>query len=131
MKTFLFQKLVRDKIPEHMKTDGQVIDGLMELDDPEFILELQKKVLEEAKELASVKEVEDIKEELADLREVLDYLQKALEMSENDLKARQQRKIAKNGAFDKRWYIHSVSAEEGTQWYNYYRKNNDKYPEVV
>lgn len=131
MKRFQLKKLVRDKIPDHMQAQGQIIEDLMELDDPEFILELQEKVLEESKELSAAKEIEDIKEEIADLREVLDYLQKALEMTEDEVKAYQQRKVAKNGGFDKRWYVESVRVEEGTQWCKYYMKDREKFPEIL
>ena len=131
MKKFQLRKLVRDKIPSHMLASGQFIEELRELDDEEFIKELQRKVVEEALELGSAENMEAIKEELADVLEVLNYLQKALELNDDDIAKFQQKKASKNGAFDKRLYIDSVSVEEGSDWDQYYSQKPEVFPEVA
>jgi predicted house-cleaning noncanonical NTP pyrophosphatase (MazG superfamily) len=130
MKRFQFAKLVRDRIPEHLGSDGQVIEGKKILDDEAFIQELRKKVIEEATELAAAPTAEEMKEELADVQEVLECLQRALGMTNEEMVAYQQKKIAKNGAFEDRVYIEAVSVEEGSKWGQYYTERPEKYPEA-
>ncbi len=130
MKQFQFAKLVRDRIPERLESDGQIIEGRKTLDDQEFIRELRKKVIEEAMELAAATTAEEMKEELADVQEVLDRLREALGMTDEEIAAYQQKKVAKNGAFDDRVYIECVSVEEGSKWGEYYAARPEKYPEV-
>lgn len=130
MKRFQFAKLVRDRIPEHLESDGQVIEGKKILDDEGFIQELRKKVIEEATELAAARTAEEMKEELADVQEVVDYLQRALRMTHEEMASYQQKKIAKNGAFEDRVYIEAVGVEEGSRWGKYYAERPQKYPEV-
>lgn len=130
MKYFRFSKLVRDAIPEQMRSGGQDVRGLRTLSDEEYIHELQRKVVEEAAELGHAQNVDELKEELADAQEVLDCLKMALGMTTEEVSAYQQKKVAKNGGFASRLYIESVGAAEDNQWYDYYVANPDKYPEV-
>lgn len=50
MRKFKFAKLVRDKIPGNMKRDGQKA-VVKVLADEDYLLELKRKILEEASEL--------------------------------------------------------------------------------
>lgn len=130
MKYFRFAKLVRDKIPEYMEADNQMLFGVRRLGDAEYIKELSKKVIEEARELASADNFEDIKEELADIQEILDCLKKALKIDEIDMKEIQGRKIDKNSAFNKRIYIGYIGCKDDSKWTDYYMENQDRYPQI-
>jgi predicted house-cleaning noncanonical NTP pyrophosphatase (MazG superfamily) len=63
-------KLVRDRIPEIIRRNGE-IPVCRTLDEAEFRVEVMKKLLEEAKEVAEAKNPRDIGRELADLLEVM------------------------------------------------------------
>jgi predicted house-cleaning noncanonical NTP pyrophosphatase (MazG superfamily) len=63
---FKLDKLIRDKMPDLMRTHGAaVVDRIIEND--EYLQRLQNKLFEEAQEVFESKNVDDIREELADL----------------------------------------------------------------
>jgi len=130
MKYFKFAKLVRDNILPSIKKNNQKARGVKTLDDEEFISELIKKSLEEINEMTVASEKDELKRELADVYEVLDYLKKALDLSDKELIKLKEIKRKKNGGFDTRTYIEDVGVEEDNEWYQYYLNNPDKYPEV-
>ena len=70
MEERVFNKLVRDKIPEKIKNNGEVPYTRV-LSDEEFRIELEKKLLEECNEVLKAVSLEDRVEELADVLEVL------------------------------------------------------------
>jgi predicted house-cleaning noncanonical NTP pyrophosphatase (MazG superfamily) len=130
MKYFRFVKLVRDKIVENMRGNNQKPRGVRNLNDEEFIKELIKKVVEESQEMEGFENFQELKEEIADVQEVLDYIKKEINLSENELKELQKKKIMKNGGFDKRVYMEDVGVEESNAWFKYYDSSPDKYPKV-
>ena len=70
MEERVFNKLVRDKIPEKIKNNGEVPYSRV-LSDEEFKIELEKKLLEECNEVLKATSHEERLEELADVLEVL------------------------------------------------------------
>ena len=80
MKTFQFNKLVRDKIPEEIQRDGGKVFS-RKLSKDEFFAELIKKISEEAKELVSLVSQEKAVKELADIYEVIFAIQKEFKIS--------------------------------------------------
>lgn len=128
MRRFAFKKLVRDKIIDDMVKNGQNPKYEV-LNDDEFITELKKKLLEEAEEFpkASGEEIED---ELADIQEIIDSLIKTLKIKKSRLKAAQEQKIIKRGAFKKKIYVDYVEVIDDFKWLNYYLANPHKYPEI-
>lgn len=69
----IFNKLVRDKIPEIILADNrQPVTRI--LDDVEFKSELEKKLLEEYREVLATTDSDDRVEELADMIEVFSAL---------------------------------------------------------
>lgn len=70
MEEKVFNKLVRDKIPEKIKNNGEVPYTRV-LSDEEFRIELEKKLLEECNEVLKAVSLDDRVEELADVLEVL------------------------------------------------------------
>ena len=130
MRYFKFAKLVRDKIIPHMLDNNQKPQGTRKLNDDEFIIELIKKVLEEANEMKNFKSKDDLKHELADVYEVLDYIKDILKVTDSELAELKKQKKAKNGGFNERMYIEDVGVEEDNEWLKYYLDNPDKYPEI-
>ena len=70
MEERVFNKLVRDKIPEKIKNNGEVPYTRV-LSDEEFRIELEKKLLEECNEVLKAVSLDERVEELADVLEVL------------------------------------------------------------
>ena len=90
----LFNKLVRDKIPEIIEKQGEkAITRILE--DDEYILHLEKKLDEEVAEYHESKEIE----ELADILEVVFALSEAQGCSKDMLLSVYKTKNEKRGGF--------------------------------
>lgn len=72
---FRFEKLVRDKAPAIMKSEG-ITSEMYIMEHEEYISKLKGKILEEAKEVAEAT-CEELPEELADVLEVMHCLARA------------------------------------------------------
>lgn len=130
MRKFEFKKLVRDKIVEGIISVGNK-PNWKTLSNKEFIIELKKKIVEEALEVPRTDNVDEIVEELADVQEIIDNLLTALKISKVKLQEIQEKKNKVRGSFKKRQYIDTVeTSDEVTKWVQYYLDNSDKYPEV-
>lgn len=96
----IYNKLVRDKIPEIMRNNGS-IPVVRKLDNNSYIKELNRKLQEELKEYLDDESIE----ELADLEEVilaiLDYKKVPYEQFEQIRKD----KVLKRGAFKEKIYL--------------------------
>ena len=96
MKKIGYNKIVRDKIPEIIKSEfkectTKVVSGKDKLE------YLYKKLFEESFELSESGSVE----ELADLQEVINAIRKELGISEEELEKVRTSKVDKRGGFDK------------------------------
>ena len=102
-----YNKLVRDKIPEIIKNNGEE-SVIRVLDDVTYKEELLKKLYEECDEVIKSKTKEETLEECSDVLEVLIAL---LEYNgyilEDLLKCRDEKK-EKRGTFQKRLYLVKV-----------------------
>ena len=104
----VYNKLVRDNIPEIIEDDGKTCEiSVLEYD--EFIQEIRRKIVEEATELNAASTKVEMIEELADLFELLDHLLIEYKIDILKVKKRRIQKNMKNGGFDKRLFLHSVS----------------------
>jgi predicted house-cleaning noncanonical NTP pyrophosphatase (MazG superfamily) len=102
----MYNKLVRDNIPDIIKSrGGDPITRI--LDDTEYRLELEKKLLEEANEVINASGDDRI-EELADLLEVMYALMDLENKSLEDVQVVRENKALKRGAFTKRLYLENV-----------------------
>lgn len=95
-----YNKLVRDKIPDIIKTQGET-PIIKILKDKEYIEELDKKLIEETNEYQQTKEIE----ELADILEVIYSISGARGYSQNDLLEIYQQKHEKRGGFSKKIFL--------------------------
>ncbi len=99
----LHNKLVRDNIPDIIKSNGQSAKTVI-LDDEKYTAALEKKLKEETREYLHSKELM----ELADILEVVEALAKNQGSSFDEVLELKKQKQEKNGAFDKRIFLVSV-----------------------
>ncbi|MBE5736260.1 MAG: phosphoribosyl-ATP pyrophosphohydrolase [Clostridiales bacterium] len=99
----LFNKLVRDKIPEIIRAKGENCETRI-LGDEEYIKELETKLQEEMHEYLESGDIE----ELADLEEVLRAILDAKNCAYSEFESIRQKKVDKRGAFKNRIYLKST-----------------------
>ena len=101
-----YNKLVRDKIPEIIKGNGEMPITRV-LDDDEYKAELEKKLNEEYLEVIKAKGKDRI-EELADMLEVIKALAKLENATLDDVITVANNKAAKRGAFNDKIFLEKV-----------------------
>jgi len=99
----IYNKLVRDNIPEIIKNNGETVH-ISILNDDAYIAELKKKLLEEANEFIESEELM----ELADILEVVEASAKAKGSSLDEIMRLKKIKAAKNGAFERKLFLEAV-----------------------
>lgn len=103
----IYNKLVRDKIPEIIEKNGGKPFARI-LDDKEYKTELEKKLYEEYNEVLNTKNSEERIEELADMLEIISALAKLENKSLDDVIKVADVKAIKRGKFDKKIYLEKV-----------------------
>lgn len=96
-------KLVRDNIPEIILADGREVSTRI-LDDKEYRDELEKKLLEECREVLEAK-TEKRLEELGDVLEVMMALAKLDGYYLDDIVVAARQKREKRGGFEKKIFL--------------------------
>lgn len=99
----IYNKLVRDKIPEIINSDNKTAIT-RELDDAEYLKELNIKLQEEVKEYLEDYNVE----ELADIVEVIYGILNAKKVSNIEFEQIRNDKVEKRGAFNKKIFLEKV-----------------------
>ena len=100
----VFNKLVRDNIPNRIENNGEVAITRT-LSDDEYKIELYKKLLEESHEVINSQGVEDTLEELADVLEILKSIAKLNGKTLDDVIEKANQKRLKRGGFEKRIFL--------------------------
>lgn len=103
MKKVFHNKLVRDKIPEIIKSNGDVCETRI-LGDEEFEIELKKKLIEESKEVLICPK-EKLIDELADVLEIINGLANSNQLKMEDVEKEMRLKREKRGGFDKKIFL--------------------------
>lgn len=101
----IYNKLVRDKIPEIIIADDGNTCKTRILDDDEYLDCLNTKLQEELKEYLESGDVE----ELADLEEVVRAILDAKKVSYDEFERIRCAKVEKRGAFKEKIFLESVS----------------------
>ena len=107
MKRIVYNKLVRDKIPQIIEQNGQICVTQV-LSQEDYIQKLDEKLTEELNEYQQSKELE----ELADLLEVLEATVKARGYTWQELTQIRDQKREKRGGFEDRILLTEVREKE-------------------
>lgn len=100
----VFNKLVRDNIPEIIKNNGEeAIIRILSLE--EYKIELYKKLEEEKNEVVNSKNKEELVEELADLYEVINSIMQTNDINFTEVEDVRKKKYIKRGGFEKRIFL--------------------------
>lgn len=126
MKKFKVEKLVRDKIVDHILSNKLAKADYKILDNKEFLSELKKKFYEELEEF-NLSDKDNLKNELADLQLLIDCFLKTLKINKKELKLISKNKNKNLGVFNKKIFLKTVELDEKDNWLPYYRK---KYKEI-
>lgn len=102
----VYNKLVRDKIPEVIESSGKKAN-IKVLNNKEFLMELGLKLQEELNEYTSSNENEKI-EELADMIEVIYAILDAKNVSIEKFESIRNAKKEKRGGFEKQLFLENV-----------------------
>lgn len=103
----IYNKLVRDRIPEIIEKEGKTSTTRL-LSEDEYFTEVQKKMHEELVEYEEAAETADKLEELADLLELVHTAATLHGFSSNELEALREKKAERRGGFAKRIYLINV-----------------------
>lgn len=106
MKTTTYNKLIRDKIPEIIKSSGKVANTEI-LSEKDYIEKLDEKLIEELKEYQECKNIE----ELADMLEVIYAIALAKGTSITELEDIRIKKANDRGSFNNKIFLKSVTEE--------------------
>lgn len=128
MKSFLLNKLVRDKILADMQGLGQQVT-YRKLDDAGYLRELHKKLLEEAGEFDAAKP-DDALKELTDVLEVVEALAKQLGTDFTGLRKLQAESREKRGGFETRTFVERLDLADDDPWVAYYAKDPERFKEI-
>ena len=100
----VFNKLVRDKIPDIIASNGEESITRV-LGDEEYKVELYKKLTEEVNEVIDSKTSSETLEELADVLEILSSIAKLNSKKLDDVIEIAKQKRIKRGGFEKRIFL--------------------------
>ena len=104
-KSIIFNKLVRDKIPEIIKLDNSN-PVVRILDENEFKIELIKKLREEMKEfIKAVDEKEEAEKEIGDVYEVIDAIIETYNFDKDKIIEIKKERKEKRGGFAKKIFL--------------------------
>lgn len=107
----VMNKLVRDKIPDIISANGEVAVTRV-LSDSEYKVELYKKLIEEANEVVSSNNKEELTEELADLSEVVRSILLLNNITSDEVETTRSKKYDKRGGFEKRIFLEKTISKD-------------------
>lgn len=106
----IYNKLVRDKIPQVIEASGKRYRAKI-LDDVQYKMELHNKLKEELNEYLVADSVAESLEELADMLEVIQSLAIVHDASPEGLEKLREKKAEQRGGFQERVYLIDVDDE--------------------
>lgn len=103
----IYNKLIRDNIPEIIEKDGEE-PIIRILNDSEFKIELERKLLEEYEEVLATTNSKDRLEELADMLEIIVTLSSLEGSNLETVISIMKEKRQKRGGFSKKIFLEKV-----------------------
>lgn len=107
----IYNKLVRDKIPEIIKNKGD-FPKISLLSKIEYSQALKQKMAEEAKELIKARSREDVLNELSDVQEIIKAIAKNHGITAEELEKSRKKKLKEKGGFGERYLLEYVDESE-------------------
>ena len=129
MRKFATNILIRNNRLPIIENNGLIVNYEI-LSDSDYLIELKKKLLEEAQEVFEAENIQDLKSEIIDAMEVLEHLMELYSIDEIELKQIKKDKQIKIGKFDKKIKTHSVEMADDHEELSYYLSKPNKYPEI-
>lgn len=136
VRTFAFNKLIRDRMYYYIESKGAQIKLSEIKTKSDLISCFKKKLLEEVFEVNETQNDADLLEELADCLEVINGFVKNL-LLQKEFEAIREAKSIKRGCFDKPIMVNSISVSATSTDPDYYKffidycmRAQDKYPEI-
>ena len=129
MPTFIFNKLVRDKLRDEYERMGEKA-VYRELTKQEFTAELANKMVEEIREIPIGGTKDEIISELADVRQAMDDLMDLHSVTESEIKKVQKQKFDKKGGFANAVFVESLELQDDDEWVAYYRAKPEVFLEL-
>ena len=103
MEKFYHRKLIRDRIPEIIKTNNGKYE-LRVMEEDEFKKELKKKLIEEVKEVIET-EKNELAKELADVLELIKSIAESENIRFQFIEKKQEQRRKERGGFKKKLFL--------------------------
>lgn len=103
----IYNKLIRDRIPEIIEMSGKTLTSRI-LNDEEYLVEINAKMHEELAEYEAAESNEDAIEELADLLELIHAAAEIYDTTFEELEKVRADKAMKRGGFEERIFLIEV-----------------------
>lgn len=107
MSKIIYNKLVRDKIPEIIKSKGEFPD-VSQLSADDFKMALKAKMVEESQELNEATDRSEVLNELSDIAELIRAVAQNYEIPLEEIESYRLKKLRERGGFEKRLRLNSV-----------------------
>ena len=108
MTRVVYNKLVRDRIPEIIGKDGKKPKTRV-LGEEEYRLELLRKIVEEAEEVVKTEgNKEKLTKEIGDILELIDYFIKVFGLDREGVEKTRRERRESRGGFDKKIFLEYV-----------------------
>ncbi|NBQ17782.1 hypothetical protein EBU24_05700 [bacterium] len=131
IKSFLFDKLVRDKVLKKFEDEGITVHSKVLKKDAEFLEAVTQKIVEELDEVFQSETKEELIKELADFEEIFDIFKKLIKVTPEEIQAAKEAKLKDRGGFEKRIYVEYAEIPKSSKWYKYCEERPTKYPEII
>ena len=102
----IYNKLVRDKIPEIIKASGKKA-AVSVFDEAGFRIALKQKLLEEAQEVVGAPD-DELMDELADVMQLVESIAQEYQIEVSEIEKHKAEKARQRGAFEKHLRLDGV-----------------------
>ncbi|MES2630415.1 MAG: nucleoside triphosphate pyrophosphohydrolase [Patescibacteria group bacterium] len=128
MATFVFNKLIRDKLRfEYEKLHQKAT--YRKLSNDELAGALKQKLIEEIKEI-ELSDRESVITELADVYQVVEEFLRIYDINPEEIRKVKAAKFEKKGGFSEGLFVETLQLTDDDEWNEYYRKQPDVFKEV-
>ena len=130
MPKFIFNRLVRDKLPADYERLGQKA-VYKTLSKQELLEAVRAKIIEELNEVPLGGSIEDFQKELADTQQAIDDLVTLKGASVDEIQAIKLSKLEKKGGFTGGHFVETLELSDADEWVAYYRQEPERHKEIT